>query len=151
MASELGPRAPGVEGLVTELRAEQEAGNEAVARALEEAEAAGWPSGWQALAKPRQEARGVKARKVKGSTPTARWRDNARRIVAVRLEELRSFGAAALDPDEVEALHDMRIAAKRLRYVLETHQARARRPAAEGARAATKRCRTCSARSTTAT
>ena len=44
---------------------------------------------------------------------------NAARIVLVRLEELRSFIPAALDPGASEAQHDMRIAAKRLRYVLE--------------------------------
>jgi CHAD domain-containing protein len=43
----------------------------------------------------------------------------ARRSVRVRVDELRSFVPRALDPHEVEALHDMRIAAKRLRYLLE--------------------------------
>jgi len=41
------------------------------------------------------------------------------RIIRVRLEELRSFADAALAPDASEAQHDMRIAAKRLRYLLE--------------------------------
>jgi hypothetical protein len=61
----------------------------------------------------------MKARKVKGLDPDGPLRDNARRIVEVRLDELLSFGPEALDPMNVEALHDMRIAAKRLRYVLE--------------------------------
>jgi hypothetical protein len=61
----------------------------------------------------------VKARKVKGLDPRASLVDNAERIVLVRLDELWSFTPRALDPDEVIALHDMRIAAKRLRYVLE--------------------------------
>ena len=40
----------------------------------------------------------------------------------VRLGELYSFMPRAADPAEVTALHDMRIAAKRLRYILEiTH------------------------------
>jgi hypothetical protein len=57
----------------------------------------------------------VKARKVKGLDPTGPLDDNARRIVATRLRELRSF-----DPQgDSRTLHDMRIAAKRLRYVLE--------------------------------
>jgi hypothetical protein len=62
----------------------------------------------------------VKARKVKGIDPAAPLADNAERIVRVRLDELSSFmPRAATDQD---ALHDMRIAAKRLRYVLEvTH------------------------------
>ena len=61
----------------------------------------------------------MKARKVKGLDPEGSLGDNAERIVAVRLDELCSFVPRVLDPAEVEALHDMRIAAKRLRYVLE--------------------------------
>jgi hypothetical protein len=61
----------------------------------------------------------VKARKVKGLDPAGSLADNAERIVAVRLAELVGFMPRALDPADVEALHDMRIAAKRLRYVLE--------------------------------
>jgi hypothetical protein len=61
----------------------------------------------------------VKARKVKGLDPEAPLGDNAERIVAVRLDELCSFMPKAADPSEVVALHDMRIAAKRLRYILE--------------------------------
>ena len=61
----------------------------------------------------------VKARRVKGLDPAAPLADNAARIVRVRLDELCSFMPRATDPAEVVALHDMRIAAKRLRYVLE--------------------------------
>ena len=61
----------------------------------------------------------MKARRVKGLDPDGPLADNAARIVAVRLGELRSFVPKALDPSAVGALHDMRIAAKRLRYVLE--------------------------------
>ncbi len=64
----------------------------------------------------------MKARKVKGLDPEGTLGDNAERIVAVRLDELTSFVPDAFDPAQVERLHDMRIAAKRLRYVLEvTH------------------------------
>jgi CHAD domain-containing protein len=61
----------------------------------------------------------VKAKRVKGLDPEAPLADNAERIVRVRLDELTSFMPKAADPDEVVALHDMRIAAKRLRYILE--------------------------------
>jgi CHAD domain-containing protein len=61
----------------------------------------------------------MKARKVKGLDPDRPLADNAERIVRVRLDELTSFMPNAADPDEPKALHDMRIAAKRLRYVLE--------------------------------
>src|SRR5205809_5047884 len=45
--------------------------------------------------------------------------DAAERILRVRGAELYSFVPRALDPSEERALHDMRIAAKRLRYLLE--------------------------------
>ena len=61
----------------------------------------------------------MKARKVKDLDPIGPLGDNAERIVRVRLEELTSFMPKAADPGEVVALHDMRIAAKRLRYILE--------------------------------
>jgi hypothetical protein len=61
----------------------------------------------------------VKARKVKGLEPAEPLADNAERIVRVRLDEMCGFMPQAADPSEVVALHDMRIAAKRLRYILE--------------------------------
>ena len=61
----------------------------------------------------------MKARRVKGLNPETQLDENARRIVGVRLAELRAFAPKAFDASEVETLHDMRIAAKRLRYVLE--------------------------------
>jgi hypothetical protein len=64
----------------------------------------------------------MRARRVKGLDPAGPLADNAERIVRVRLDELCAFMPRARDPAEVVALHDMRIAAKRLRYVLEiTH------------------------------
>jgi hypothetical protein len=61
----------------------------------------------------------VKARKVKALEPDGPLADSAERIILVRLDELCGFMPRAADPDEVVALHDMRIAAKRLRYILE--------------------------------
>jgi CHAD domain-containing protein len=61
----------------------------------------------------------VKARRVKGLDPHGSLRPNAARIVRTRLDELRGFADLALAPDAGAAQHDMRIAAKRLRYVLE--------------------------------
>ena len=61
----------------------------------------------------------MKARKVKGLEPSGSFADNARRIIEVRTAELESFSSAVRDPRAVRELHDMRIAAKRLRYVLE--------------------------------
>jgi hypothetical protein len=61
----------------------------------------------------------VKARKVTGLEPAEPLADNAERIVRVRLDEMCGFMPQAADPSEVVALHDMRIASKRLRYILE--------------------------------
>jgi hypothetical protein len=78
----------------------------------------------------------VKARKVKGIDPDGPLAENLRLIVSVRLEELRSFGPRVGDPTAVEALHDMRIAAKRLRYVLELGEPVLGAPARRGAKEA---------------
>ncbi len=61
----------------------------------------------------------MKAKRVKHLDPRGGLADQAERIIRVRLDELIAFTPRALDPSEVQALHDMRIAAKRLRYVLE--------------------------------
>ena len=61
----------------------------------------------------------MKARIVEGVDPAAPLRTNAARIVATRLDELRSLAEPALAPGAAEAQHDLRIAAKRLRYALE--------------------------------
>jgi CHAD domain-containing protein len=61
----------------------------------------------------------MKARKVKGLDPDGTLEDNARRLVAVRAQEVLDLANGAQDPAAVETLHDLRIAAKRLRYLLE--------------------------------
>jgi CHAD domain-containing protein len=61
----------------------------------------------------------VKARRVEGLDPAKPLRGNAARILRTRLDELRSFADDAVKPGAVDAQHDMRIAVKRLRYVLE--------------------------------
>jgi CHAD domain-containing protein len=61
----------------------------------------------------------VKAQPVDGLDPDGPFHENAARIVRTRLDELYAFDPAIRDPSNVTELHDMRIAAKRLRYVLE--------------------------------
>ena len=61
----------------------------------------------------------MRARRVKKLDPAEPLADNAARIIRVRLDELRSFASRALEADRIRDQHDMRIAAKRLRYVLE--------------------------------
>lgn len=60
----------------------------------------------------------MKARPVKKLDPSRSLGENAARIVQVRLDEMLALAPKALD-GKVRAQHDMRIAAKRLRYVLE--------------------------------
>lgn len=62
----------------------------------------------------------MKAKKVKRLDARAPLLQNAALIASARLFELQSFAPAALAPDASDVQHDMRIAAKRLRYVLET-------------------------------
>jgi CHAD domain-containing protein len=61
----------------------------------------------------------VKARRVEGLDPRAPLRPSAASIAEARLGELRGFADEALAPESGPAQHDMRIAAKRVRYVLE--------------------------------
>ena len=61
----------------------------------------------------------MKAQAVDGLDPKGPLRTSVSRIVKTRLDELRGFADEALAPDAATAQHDMRIAAKRLRYVLE--------------------------------
>jgi CHAD domain len=61
----------------------------------------------------------ARARRVPGIRPKQALRINAQRVIAVRLEEMMSWSGALQDASRVQDLHNMRIAAKRLRYVLE--------------------------------
>ncbi len=61
----------------------------------------------------------MKARRVKKLDPDGPLVDNAGRIVATRLGELWAFAPTARELGGVDDHHDLRIAAKRLRYVLE--------------------------------
>ncbi len=51
--------------------------------------------------------------------PDASVLENARRVLAVRIAEFYSFEPVIPHPELSEALHDLRISAKRLRYTLE--------------------------------
>ena len=61
----------------------------------------------------------MKAQRVSGLEPQLALEHAARHIVAVRTAELYAFVPEALGESAVSAMHDMRIAAKRLRYLLE--------------------------------
>jgi hypothetical protein len=61
----------------------------------------------------------AKARTVKGISCNASVADNARRIIGTRLDEMLTFSQYVEDPRNVTEIHDLRIAAKRLRYSME--------------------------------
>jgi CHAD domain len=61
----------------------------------------------------------ARPRPVPGIAPAKSLRRNARRVLAVRIEEVYGYEGDVADPARVRELHDMRIACKRLRYLLE--------------------------------
>ncbi len=61
----------------------------------------------------------AKPRPVRGIQPSRRLRPNARKILAVRIDEIYQYDGLVGDPRNITELHDMRIAFKRLRYLLE--------------------------------
>jgi len=64
----------------------------------------------------------AKAGRVPGIRSKESLAENAARVVLFRLDELLSWRAALHDPAAVEDSHNMRIAAKRLRYALEAFE-----------------------------
>lgn len=61
----------------------------------------------------------TRAWNVDGITPKGTLAENARRILAVRIAEFYSYAPVVYTETEIEALHNLRISAKRLRYTLE--------------------------------
>ena len=60
----------------------------------------------------------AKAWKVKGITPEKSLEECARRIITTRLHEMMSFKAGAIDGRDIEYVHDMRVASRRLRAAM---------------------------------
>lgn len=60
---------------------------------------------------------------VEGIAPEGTLAENARRILAVRIAEFYSYAPIVSDETATEELHNLRIAAKRLRYTLELFRA----------------------------
>ena len=61
----------------------------------------------------------AKAKSLTMLNPQAPAGENARRIARIRLDEMYSYATQVDAPYEVRGLHNLRIAAKRLRYTLE--------------------------------
>ncbi|HZP80726.1 MAG TPA: CHAD domain-containing protein [Chthonomonadaceae bacterium] len=64
----------------------------------------------------------ARARPIVGIDPDAPLLASAARIVSARLDEMLAYESCLADADAVYALHQMRIAAKRLRYTMEMFQ-----------------------------
>src|SRR5262245_23920608 len=56
---------------------------------------------------------------VRGLDCAGDFASNARRVIAVRIDELYSHAPVIEHPEDAVGLHEMRIAIKRLRYSLE--------------------------------
>lgn len=61
----------------------------------------------------------AKARPIPDLDAGISFREAAASAVEVRTEELFSFSGGVLDTDDIEGVHDMRVASRRLRAVLE--------------------------------
>ena len=61
----------------------------------------------------------AKARDIPGITREASFREAAASAVEVRAEEVFAFRDRALDTSDIEGVHDMRVATRRLRAVME--------------------------------
>ena len=60
----------------------------------------------------------AKARNVKGIAPEKSLEECARRIITTRFYEMMSFKEGALDGRDIEYVHDMRVASRRLRAAM---------------------------------
>jgi CHAD domain-containing protein len=61
----------------------------------------------------------AKARDIPGIEPDATFREAAASAIEVRAEEVFTFRERALDVTDIEGVHDMRVATRRLRAVME--------------------------------
>ena len=61
----------------------------------------------------------AKARRIPGLRPETRFGDAAAAAVEVRSREVFEYADGVLDTDDIEGLHDMRVATRRLRAALE--------------------------------
>lgn len=60
----------------------------------------------------------AKARNVKSIAPEKSLEECARRIITTRLHEMMSFKEGAIDGRDIEYVHDMRVASRRLRAAM---------------------------------
>jgi CHAD domain-containing protein len=65
----------------------------------------------------------ARAESITGLTPEISYGEAAARILAVRAQELVDHAEGVLDMTDIERVHDMRVAARRLRAALEVFEA----------------------------
>ena len=64
----------------------------------------------------------AKAKPIRGLGPDIPMRDAAARTIEVRAKEVFSFADRVLDTTDIERVHDMRVATRRLRAALEVFE-----------------------------
>jgi CHAD domain-containing protein len=106
--------AGGISELVLERRARQGSARATLVHAITEEKLAELQADFT-----RSLERAVKPRKKQGSDNALSFRAAGREIILARLEELRELSGCLYRPFDMDALHEMRIAAKRLRYAME--------------------------------
>ncbi len=108
----------GIAQLAGERRLEREAARESLRKAITEEKLfklqTDFNSALERAAEPRR-----RVRKKKAAAYALSFRQAGREVTGARLEELRNLSACLYQPFEVDALHRMRIAAKRLRYAMQ--------------------------------
>jgi CHAD domain-containing protein len=108
----------GVEDLIATLRDERNAFREKMLAALDEIDRRDFRRDLEALLGADLQ----EPRKQGGLRSDATLRENAQRICVVRVADFYGLAPAVHDPERVEELHELRIAAKHLRYALEIFQ-----------------------------
>ena len=61
----------------------------------------------------------AKAREIPGLGPSLPFREAAAATIEIRSEELFAFAEGVLDTEDIERVHDMRVATRRLRAAME--------------------------------
>jgi CHAD domain-containing protein len=106
--------AVGIAELVRERRARQGSARAELVYAMTEEKLAELEADFAAALE-----RAIEARKKKATADAPGFRAVGREIILARLKELRELSGCLYRPFEADALHEMRIAAKRLRYAME--------------------------------
>jgi CHAD domain-containing protein len=108
----------GIARLADERRVVRDAARATLVAAIEKEKLEGLQAAFAAALERAMELRRPR-RKRKSPADRSSLSEIGRKIIGARLEELRDLSACLYQPLEADALHRMRIAAKRLRYAME--------------------------------